>query len=214
MIWNIAKTPMVQRFKCRIDGKANAIHTDRTKLRNVSIDIIGRNNSLQIGEASHINNLSVQIHGSNNSLLIGSGCQFIDGGSFWIRADNCSLSIGDSTTIEQASIYLLEPESSVQIGNDCMFARGIDIWASDFHSVIDLASNQRTNFSEQISIEDHVWLGFGVVVLKGVRIGSNSIIGVRSVVAGDIPENSMAAGVPASVHKTNITWVRELIPRA
>ena len=48
-------------------------------------------------------------------------------------------------------------------------------------------------------LEDDVWLGTRVTVLRGVRIGRGSIIGAGSVVAKDIPPYSVAQGVPAQV---------------
>jgi serine acetyltransferase len=44
-----------------------------------------------------------------------------------------------------------------------------------------------------------VWLGAGVVVTSGVRIGRRSVIGANSVVTRDIPELSVAAGIPAKI---------------
>jgi acetyltransferase-like isoleucine patch superfamily enzyme len=46
-------------------------------------------------------------------------------------------------------------------------------------------------------IEDSVFLGERVIVLKGVRIGNGSVIGANSVVCSDIPPLTMAAGIPA-----------------
>lgn len=48
-----------------------------------------------------------------------------------------------------------------------------------------------------IIVEDNVWIGSKVIVLPGSSIGKNSIIGVNSVVAKNIPQNVFAAGVPA-----------------
>lgn len=52
-----------------------------------------------------------------------------------------------------------------------------------------------------ITLGDDVWLGVGVIILDGVTIGHGSVIGAGSVVTSDIPENSIAAGVPAKVIK-------------
>ena len=52
-----------------------------------------------------------------------------------------------------------------------------------------------------IIIGNNVWLGFDVVVLKGVTIGDGAIIGAKSVVTRDIPAWSIAAGNPAQVVK-------------
>lgn len=50
-----------------------------------------------------------------------------------------------------------------------------------------------------ITVGDDVFLGFGVIVLAGVTIGSNVVVGAGAVVTRDIPDNSVAAGVPARV---------------
>ncbi len=53
----------------------------------------------------------------------------------------------------------------------------------------------------KVKIENNVWLGYGVLVLPGVTIGENSIVGAGSVVTRDIPPNAIAAGNPARVLK-------------
>lgn len=53
-----------------------------------------------------------------------------------------------------------------------------------------------------VVIEDNVWIGQNTVILSGVTIGRGSIIGANSVVTGDIPQGSVAAGAPARVIKS------------
>lgn len=60
----------------------------------------------------------------------------------------------------------------------------------------------RGHIKKEVIIEDGVWLGSGVIVNPGVKIGRNSVVGAGSVVSRDIPENSVAVGVPAKVIKT------------
>lgn len=50
-----------------------------------------------------------------------------------------------------------------------------------------------------VIIKDNVWIGDGVTILPGVTIGVNAIVGANSVVNKDIPDNAIAAGVPAKV---------------
>ncbi len=53
----------------------------------------------------------------------------------------------------------------------------------------------------EIVVEDDAWLGFGVIVLSGVRIGKGAVVGAGSVVKDDIPAGAIAAGLPARVIK-------------
>jgi len=67
---------------------------------------------------------------------------------------------------------------------------------SDWH-----LNDPRATTPRPIVIEENVWLGVNVSVLKGVRIGRNSVIGANSVVTKDIPSNVIAAGNPCRVIK-------------
>lgn len=59
--------------------------------------------------------------------------------------------------------------------------------------------DRSTTISKPIIIKDRVWIGAGAIVLAGVTIGENSIIGAGTVVTHDIPDNSLAVGNPAKV---------------
>ena len=55
--------------------------------------------------------------------------------------------------------------------------------------------------ASEIHIGDDVWLGGNVTILPGVTIGNNVVVGAGAVVSKDIPDNSLAVGVPARVVK-------------
>ncbi|CUH97396.1 hypothetical protein P22_3524 [Propionispora sp. 2/2-37] len=52
-----------------------------------------------------------------------------------------------------------------------------------------------------VAIKDNVWIGGGAIILPGVTIGKNSVIGAGSVVTRDIPADCIAAGNPCRVMK-------------
>ena len=59
----------------------------------------------------------------------------------------------------------------------------------------------RTSAPEAIVIEDNVFIGADCIIRKGVTIGKNSVVGMRSMVLHDIPANCVAVGNPAKVIK-------------
>ena len=85
-----------------------------------------------------------------------------------------------------------------------MIAEGVDIWNSDTH-VISINGKKLESY-KPIVFKDHVWLGKNVTVLKGVTIGENSIVGMRSVVTHDIRPGTVNAGVPAKELMDGANW--------
>ncbi|WP_162198283.1 acyltransferase [Geofilum rubicundum] len=84
----------------------------------------------------------------------------------------------------------------ITLGNHVKCGANTLITDSDWH-----LEDARTGKPQPIVIEDNVWLGVNVTVLKGVRIGANSVIGAHSLVVKDIPANVIAAGNPCKVIK-------------
>lgn len=92
---------------------------------------------------------------------------------------------------------------SVNIGKECLIGADVLICDTDFHAL----APEKRRFNNQaesirasaVSIEDNVFIGARSVVLKGVTIGCNSVIGAGSLVVSDIPPNVLAAGNPAKV---------------
>lgn len=131
--------------------------------------------SLKIGKKiSVLGPLYIKIINGGN-LKIGDYC-------FFNR--NCSIScLGNST-----------------IGDYCNFANNIVIVDHD-HDVYAIDPGNEY-VVDDISIEDHVWVGANVVILKGVKIGTHSVIAAGSVVNCDVEPWSIYAGVPAKKVKS------------
>jgi len=86
----------------------------------------------------------------------------------------------------------------VYIGADCLIGDMVSVVDSDFHG-LSPENRKEQGKSAPVTIGDNVWLGARVMVLKGVTIGSGSLIGAGSVVTRDIPPRCLAAGSPARV---------------
>jgi len=86
----------------------------------------------------------------------------------------------------------------VTIGDRVLCGANVTITDNDWHQ---LDPEDRLGLGEAapIVIEDNVWLGLGVVVLKGVTIGHDSVVAAGSIVSDSIPPLSLAAGCPARV---------------
>ena len=196
-------------FRKSISGNGNNISI-KGVLFNTKFDIIGNNNTVIIARGSVINNFKIFIRGNNNVLKIGEFC-YISGGEAWFEDDFNEISIGNKTTIEDAHLAITENNHKIIIGEDCMFSNAIEIRTGDSHSVIDNTTNSRINLSKDVFIGNHVWLGSGAKILKGVVIEDNSIVATQSVVTNLVPSNSIVAGIPAKVIRQNINWMRERI---
>ena len=75
---------------------------------------------------------------------------------------------------------------------------------SDGHPIYQ--DKQRINISKSITFEKDIWVADNVTILKGVHIGTGSVIGINATLTKDIPAHSIAAGNPAKVIKSNISW--------
>ena len=64
--------------------------------------------------------------------------------------------------------------------------------------------------TKPIVLGDNVYIGNNVIILPGVTIGSNVVIGAGAIVSRDIPNNSVAVGVPARVIKTVDEYLEKL----
>lgn len=112
-----------------------------------------------------------------------------------------NIEIGDNVSIENnCSLY---GQGGIKIGNNTMFASYIHIISQNHNfDRIDVPIRDQGFENAPVVIEDDVWLGINVVVLKGITIGEGSIIGAGAVVTKDIPPYSIAVGNPAKVIRT------------
>lgn len=121
--------------------------------------------------------------------------------------EDAMIEIGDNTRINGASIHATE---KIIIGRNCLIASNATIIDSDGHGIIASERGSVNPVSSPVIIEDNVWIGMNTIILKGVRIGMNSVIGAGSVVTKSIPPDCVAAGNPARIIK-NIDNISEMI---
>jgi maltose O-acetyltransferase len=88
--------------------------------------------------------------------------------------------------------------ASITIGDDVQVGPNVQL-LTPTHPVEPDARRAKWEAAEPIAIEGNVWLGGGVIVLPGVTIGENTVVGAGSIVTKDLPPNVVAAGNPARV---------------
>lgn len=171
-----------------------------------------RMNALRLGVRGSVPFGSV-IRGRPPQLVIGSN--FFSSGPVWLEAVaeyegyqfDPRIVIGDgvrtSPRLHVSSIL------RIRIGNDCLFGENVFI-ADHQHGATSGASQIGPDIApalrplggaRPIDIADRCHFGNNVVVLPGSRIGRGAIIGANSVVSGEVPANTIAAGAPARTIK-------------
>jgi acetyltransferase-like isoleucine patch superfamily enzyme len=130
------------------------------------------------------------------------------------------LEIGRGSVLE-SGVTLQSTSGTIRLGRRVYLSRGVTVGAEHLVEIGDFAligpgcyiTDADHRFDDPVLpvpdqglrskgptvLEDNVWLGANVVVASGVRIGRRSVIGANSVVTRDIPEFSVAAGIPAQV---------------
>jgi len=157
---------------------------------------------------------------------IGANCRF-HGRPYFRRYPGSQVKVGRNCTFlsspnanligvnRPCMISTMAREAQVNVGQECGFSGTVIaafkrielgesvicgantlITDSDWHP-----EDPRSGVPAPVIIGNKVWLGVNATVLKGVRIGDNSVIGAGSVVTRDVPANVIAAGNPCKVIK-------------
>jgi len=133
-----------------------------------------------------------------------------------IRCHEGLVEIGEKTVIGQECT--ISAYQRVRIGEQCVVAdRAMFI---DFdHGVVEVERPIRVQgiYKRDVEVGSNVWVGYGACILRGVRVGDNSIIGTNAVVTKDVPANAIVAGIPARVIRMreapqNLRWPHPVEP--
>ncbi|WP_273037994.1 acyltransferase [Schwartzia succinivorans] len=154
--------------------------------------------------SSSVNNMSQK----SENIYLGQACKIR--GELVVYPYAGKIIMGDYCYLGEGS--RIWSENEIIIGNNVLIAHDVDIHDSNDHPIEPFARHNHfkavcsVGFLEQynlrakpIHIGDNAWIGFGASIMKGVRIGRNSIVAAKSVVTHDVPDNVIVAGNPAQI---------------
>lgn len=146
------------------------------------------------------------------TLEIGSGVVFNSGKNnnpiggdtvlrLYVTQKDATLKIGNYVGVSNSTIYC---SNSIIIEDNVLIGGGCKLYDYDFHAIdansrISAFKNKKLDekaMTAPILIKNGAWIGGHCIVLKGVSIGANSVIGAGSVVTKNIPDNEIWAGNP------------------
>lgn len=115
--------------------------------------------------------------------------------------------IGEGTRLNcRVNAFGSEPYL-IRVGKDCLFASGVHFVTHDggikvLNTLGKFSESKHMDCVAPIVIGDNVYIGMDAFVMPGTVIGSNVVIGAGAIVTHDVPDNSVAVGVPAKVIKS------------
>lgn len=189
---------------------------------NLTFDL-SANSYIEIGEENKftaLNRFVTKGYNGRSEVIIGRGCRMTDALYRLYNSEYVSsVLINEECTFETALELHANSGKKIIIGRDCMFSHGVELWAGDGHSIFDVVTGENINsvYEKQpphrnvIVIGEHVWVSKGAFIMHGTNIGNGSIIGAKSVVKGQFPNNCVIAGNPAKLVKQNIAWSRDMV---
>ena len=166
--------------------KGNGVHYSSFLTNGVPYVMVANGGKMSIGKGFAMNN---GIKG--NPIGCYDRCTFfVDKGA--------EIIIGENVGISQSALI---SHCQITIGNNVKIGGGTCIFTTDFHSLDSQIRSSSEDMHHRkcapVVIDDNVFIGARCIILKGVTVGKNSIIGAGSVVTKSVPANQIWAGNPA-----------------
>ena len=137
------------------------------------------------------------IVGDSKSIISLDGATIGRGARLSVGA-GAKLAIGHNSYLNDGS--RIAAQNSITIGKNCAISFGVTSMDDDGHGF------GLSPYSAPIVIEDNVWIGCNVTILKGVTIGQGSVVAAGAVVTKSCPPHSLIGGVPARLIRKKVSW--------
>lgn len=184
----------------RLFGMALARRSPRQVLRDVRKVVNGwwqLRNCTSVGPWPRVEG-RMRVYRNDGEIVLGAAVRIASNNARTVLAvfPGGRIEIGDRTFLNYG--VDISATRLVKIGSECLLGAHVGILDNDFH---DLNERSTMPSPRPVVIGDRVWLGNRVMVLPGVTIGSDAVVGAASVVVSDLPARSVAVGNPARVIK-------------
>lgn len=162
-----------------------------------SVDLaLACNATLSIGDDVFIPR-TIEVRGNDDGSIVIGDCVSIDSGARLQVAHRAALVVGDRVGI--GPYNFLNAFDDLTIGADTMFSPFVNVNCANHGMECDRPMREQYGTYGPVSIGSDCWIGAMVVIMKGVTIGDGAVIGAGAIVTCDVPEFTVAAGVPAKV---------------
>ncbi len=167
---------------------------------------------LRLGKHVFIGDRVIIFQGEDGGVVeVGDGAS-VYGDTLIETGHGGSIRIGAGTRIHRGC-QLIAHKAPIQIGCDVGISQNCAFYPYNRGVAPEKPiSQQPLQTKGPIVIEDHAWLGVGVIVLDGVRIGTGAVIGAGAVVTRNVPDGAIAFGVPARVVKMRGDLAQSEVP--
>lgn len=129
--------------------------------------------------------------------LSGRSCFYFMSG----MPEDPEITVGDRTFIGHGCTFAAARR--IVIGCDCLISAGVRVHDNDGHPLDPERRRRREHIAvdeaSEVTLGDNVWIGAGVIILKGVKVGDHAVVGAGAVVTSDVPANVVVGGNPAKV---------------
>ncbi len=112
----------------------------------------------------------------------------------------CKTTIGKGTFVGRC--FTCEGNGPIEIGENCDIAPQVTILTGT-HEIGDKARRAGKGITEGVTIGNGTWIGARTIILPGIKVGNGCVIAAGAIVTKDVPDNSMAIGVPARIREIN-----------
>lgn len=177
-----------------------------------------RKGHVVVGERSDLTHLKIELRGQYTAPVVKIGNDNLLSATFVVETSKGKITVGNNTFLGGGFFVCAE---EIVIGSDVMFSWGCTVIDTNAHSlnwehrrqdvrdwkkgtdegVIGKYKDWTHVASKKIEIKDKAWIGFNVIILKGVTIGEGAVVAAGSVVTKDVAPYTLVGGNPAAFIK-------------